>query len=153
VRALPYCTSPVRCVIAGEGPEAERLAALAAELGLGARVELPGRVDDERLLSLYAGALAVFYAPHDEDYGYVTVEAFRSRRAMLTTADAGGVLEFVADGVNGLVCAPGSPRELAAALDRLFADRALALRLGEAGHRRVESINWDDVVSRLTARL
>src|SRR5690606_35168034 len=97
---------PLRAVIAGDGPDRERLAALAAGLGVGDRVALPGRIDDATLIELYAGALAVFYAPFDEDYGYVTVEAMRSARPVVTTADSGGVLEFVADGVNGFVCAP-----------------------------------------------
>lgn len=159
VRALAACRRPVRAVIAGEGPDRERLAALAAELGVAERLELPGRVDDERLLGLYEHALAVFYAPFDEDYGYVTVEALRSERPVVTTADAGGVLEFVEDGVDGYVCAAGgtgsstAPREIAARLDRLFEDRDEAARLGRAGRERVAAIGWDRVVERLLATI
>lgn len=153
LRAVAAARSEVRCVIAGEGPDRERLLQLAAELGIAARVELPGRVSDERLLELYAGALAVFYAPFDEDYGYVTVEACRSQRPVLTTSDSGGVLEFVSDGVNGFVCAPGAHRELGARIDRLAGDRALAGRLGRAGAERVAEIDWDHVVERLLAPL
>ncbi len=149
LRALPHCRRPVRAVIAGEGPDAPRLAALTAELGLTERVAFPGRIDDHRLVELYAGALAVFYAPLDEDYGYVTVEAFRSQRPVITTADAGGVLEFVRDGVNGFVVPAGSPGEIATRLDRLFDDRELAATLGRAGANTVASIGWDRVVERL----
>jgi glycosyltransferase involved in cell wall biosynthesis len=148
VRALARCRSGLRAVVVGEGPERERLAALAGELGLGDRVELAGRVDDERLIELYARAAAVFYAPFDEDYGYVTVEAFRSGRAVVTTDDAGGVLEFVRDGENGLV-GPPEPGALAARLDRLAADPALARRLGAAGRESVAGIGWDRVIERL----
>jgi glycosyltransferase involved in cell wall biosynthesis len=142
-------------VSAGAGPARERLVALAAELGVADRLELPGRVDDERLLSLYEHALAVFYAPFDEDYGYVTVEALRSERPVVTTADAGGVLEFVEDGVDGFVCAAGGAvsREIAARLDRLFDDRDEAARLGRAGRERVAAIGWDRVVERLLATI
>ncbi|MFN7940326.1 MAG: glycosyltransferase family 4 protein [Thermoanaerobaculia bacterium] len=153
LRAAQHSRRPWRMVIAGEGPERAALAALAAELGLGARLELPGRVEDQRLIDLYAGALAVYYAPFDEDYGYVTVEAFRSSRPVVTTRDAGGVLEFVEHGDNGFVGDPGSPRELGAAIDRWFDDRALAHRQGEAGARRVAEIGWDRVVERLLAVL
>jgi glycosyltransferase involved in cell wall biosynthesis len=149
VRALAHCRAPLRAVVAGDGPEAPRLAALAAELGVGDRVELPGRVDDERLIDLYANALAVVYAPHDEDYGYVTVEAFRSERPVVTTADAGGVLEFVRDGGNGLVAPSAAPAEIAARLDALHANRELAARLGRAGAKSVAAIGWDRVVERL----
>lgn len=151
VRAIAASRRPLRAVIAGDGPDRERLAALAVGLGVGDRVTLPGRVDDATLIDLYAGALAVFYAPFDEDYGYVTVEAMRSARPVVTTADSGGVLEFVTDGVNGFVCAPDAPREIAARLDRLFDDRDEAVRLGVAGRERVAAIGWDRVVERLLA--
>jgi len=153
IRALAETSAPVRAVIAGEGPEREPLLALAQSLGVASRLLLPGRVDDAELVRLYSGALAVLYAPHNEDYGYVTVEAFRSGRPLVTTADAGGVLEFVEDGVNGLVCASGTPRLLAAAVDRLWQDRELAARLGAAGRERVRDISWDRVIEQLTSRL
>ena len=130
-----------------------QLRCAAAELGIAGRVELPGRIADERLIELYAGALAVFYAPYDEDYGYVTVEAFQSRRPVLTTNDSGGVLEFVRDGVNGYVAPAGAHREMGARIDRLAGDRALARRLGTAGAEKVAGIHWDGVVERLLAPL
>ncbi len=153
LRAVAAAKSPVRCVIAGEGPDRERLQRLATELGIAGRVELPGRVSDELLIELYSRALAVFYAPFDEDYGYVTVEAFKSLRPVLTTSDSGGVLEFVSDGVNGFVCAPGAHREMGARIDRLAGDPALARRFGAAGAERVAEIHWDGVVERLLAPL
>ena len=69
---------------------------------------------------------------------------------MLTTSDAGGPLEFVADGVDGLVCAP-EPAALAEAIDKIFALGEPRLReLGEAGRERVVPITWDTVLDRLT---
>ena len=152
LRAVAESQGDLRCVIAGSGPEGEALAALARELGIEERVELLGRVDDDRLIDLYAGSLAVYYAPFDEDYGYVTVEAFMAGRAVVTTEDAGGVLEFVRDGVNGLVC-KASPGRIGQALSRLAADPELARRLGSAGRERVESIHWDAVIETLTGTL
>jgi glycosyltransferase involved in cell wall biosynthesis len=151
VRAMRQTKSGVRCRIAGTGPQHDELAAEIARAGLGDRVELLGWVEEERLPALYAGALAVYYAPYDEDYGYVTVEGFRAAKPVVTCSDAGGVLEFVEDGRNGFVCPPQSPVEIAARLDLLFADRARAQEMGEAGRRRVQDITWDRVVSRLLA--
>lgn len=153
VRAVAQTRSGVRCVLAGEGPERERLLRLAAELGVADRVEILGRIEDERLIELYARALAVHYAPFDEDYGYVTVEAFKSGRAVLTSSDSGGVLEFVRDGENGFVTDPDSPRELALRIDRLAADRELARALGRRGQLAVAGISWDAVVPRLLSPL
>ncbi len=155
LRVAAASRSRLRCVLAGEGPDRERLLALAAELGLGDRFELAGRVSDERLLALYAGALAVVYAPFDEDYGYVTVEAFKAKRPVLTTSDSGGVLEFVVSGSNGFVApaGPGAATELARRADALAADHALAARLGDAGAARVADIGWDRVIDALLGPL
>jgi glycosyltransferase involved in cell wall biosynthesis len=151
VRAMKHTETAVRCRIAGAGAEREALGELAARLGVAARVELLGWVDDATMVELFAGACGVFFAPYDEDYGYVTVEAFKAGKPVVTTADSGGVLEFVEDGVNGFVCAADSPREIGARLDRLYRDRLLARSLGAAGQARVQAIGWDQVIAKLTA--
>ena len=138
----------VRCVIAGEGEEAGRLRALVAELGLEDRVELPGRIDGDALLAHLARCRAVCFVPYDEDYGFVTVEAFAARKPVVTCADSGGPTELVTDGVSGLVAAP-EPRALAAALARLMADAGLAERLGAAGFAVASALTWPDTVKRL----
>jgi glycosyltransferase involved in cell wall biosynthesis len=150
VRAMKHTETPVRCRIAGTGPERESLAALIERLGLGHKVELLGWVEDRDVVEEYANCLGVYYAPYDEDYGYVTVEAFKAARPVVTTADAGGVLEFVEDGVNGFVCPPDSPREIGARFDALWRDRERARALGLAGQRKVREITWDTVIERLT---
>ena len=58
--------------------------------------------DDARRRSTPARS-AVVYAPLDEDYGYVTLQAFLAGKPVITAADAGGVLEWVEDGVTGFV--------------------------------------------------
>ncbi|MFM7718114.1 MAG: glycosyltransferase family 4 protein, partial [Actinomycetota bacterium] len=123
IEAMRHVRSGVRLVLAGSGPEEPALRALVERLGVGDRVAFEGRVDDARLHELYGTALAVHYGPYDEDYGYVTLEGFAARRPVVTTADAGGPLEFVEDGTTGLVTAP-EPRAIAEAFDRLHADRA-----------------------------
>ena len=148
LRALARTAAPVRCVLMSAGPERERLERLAGELGLGARVQFRGHVPDDELIELYAGARAVYYAPFDEDYGFTTVQALAAARPVVTTADAGGVLEFVQDGQNGFVVAP-EPEVIAARLDALCADGGLAARLGAAGPAQVAEITWDKVIDAL----
>ncbi|MDZ4717658.1 MAG: glycosyltransferase family 4 protein [Roseiflexaceae bacterium] len=143
------CTkSMVRCVVISTGPERERLEELAGQLGLGSRVEFRGYVSAEMLIDLYAGALGVYYAPFDEDYGFTAVQALAAARPVITTNDSGGVLEFVEHGINGLVAAPEA-HALAAQIDRLVAEAGLAARLGAAGPARVADITWDRVVEAL----
>ncbi len=152
VRALSRVDRPIRLVVAGDGTQREALAALAEECGVSDRLTLLGTVDDDTLVELYAGALAVVYAPFDEDFGYVTLEAFLAQKAVVTAPDSGGPLEFVEDGVNGLVAAP-DPDAFAGAINRLAADRHLAADLGAAGLARARTITWDGVVERLVGGL
>jgi glycosyltransferase involved in cell wall biosynthesis len=149
VRAMKHTETPVRCRIAGTGPDREKLEGLIDKLGLREKVELLGWVADRDVAEQYAGALAVFYAPYDEDYGYVTVEAFKSGKPVLTAADSGGVLEFVQDGRNGFVISSDSPRDLAARIDALYRDRERAREMGERGRQTAAAIGWDRVVERL----
>ncbi|HYG63103.1 MAG TPA: glycosyltransferase family 4 protein [Thermoanaerobaculia bacterium] len=146
IRALEHTQAPVRCRIAGEGPERGKLEELIARLRLGDRVELLGWASDDAMVEHYAGSLAVFYAPYDEDYGYVTVEAFKSGKPVVTAADSGGVLEFVEEGRNGFICPPDAPREIAARLDTLYKDRERARKMGQVGMETVAGIGWDAVI-------
>ncbi len=102
-------------------------------------------------MKLYAGALGVVFPPFDEDYGYVTLEAFLARKPVVTTTDAGGPLEFVEHGMTGLVCEP-APEAMAEAMTRLRDDQSLARALGDAGYDRVRSISWEHAVNRLMAK-
>ena len=70
----------LRVVIAGDGPDRERLESLARERGLDGRATFAGRVGDDELTALYATCLAVYYAPVDEDYGMVPYEAYRAEK-------------------------------------------------------------------------
>jgi glycosyltransferase involved in cell wall biosynthesis len=149
VRAAAHLSAAARVVIVGEGPELEGLRALALELGVGPRVAFLGYVDDARVRDLYARAGAVFYAPWDEDYGLVTLEAFQSGRAVVTTEDAGGPLEFVTDRATGRIVAP-QPRAIAAALQELLDAPAMASELGARGRERVLPLHWDRVIAALT---
>jgi glycosyltransferase involved in cell wall biosynthesis len=141
-------TSGMRLLIAGDGSIRHNLAQYIQERGLNDRVTMLGRIDDERLVELYSGCRAVLFAPYQEDYGYVTLEAFLSRKPVITAHDSGGTLEFVVDGVNGYICDP-TPDALAAAVNRLAGDAALAASLGERGHAVTAQITWDHVVDRL----
>jgi glycosyltransferase involved in cell wall biosynthesis len=141
-------TRTARAVIVGDGPEREALIRLAQARGLGARVRFEGFVGDERLVELYAGCRAVFYAPVDEDYGFATVEAFGAGKPVISAEDSGFVREFVRDGETGLI-APPVAAAFAARIETLLDDASLAARLGAAGKRRARGISWQKVVEAL----
>lgn len=140
----------LRCVIVGDGPDRPRLEELARRRGIDGRAVFAGRVSEEELADLYARCLAVYYAPLDEDFGMVPYEAFLAEKPVVTTTDAGGPLEVVADRRTGLVCEPRA-RALAEACAWLRAHVEEARSYGRAGRALAEQVTWDNAVDRLLA--
>lgn len=138
----------LKAVIMGQGPERASLAALIKDRGLEGRIVLLDETDDETMLDRYAHCRAVFFAPFQEDYGFVTAEAFASRKPVLTATDSGGPAELVEDGRTGFVAAP-RPDALAEKLDLLAEDKRLAERMGADAFDVVSGITWDGVVRKL----
>lgn len=141
IKAVKGSGLPLRLLISGVGEAEQTLRDLA---GGDDRIEFLGRVDDEKLKALYAGALAVPFLPLREDYGYVTLEAFSSGKPVVTCSDSGEPNQFVQDGVTGVVCSPDEDA-VRAAFERLWNDREFAKRLGEAGRERIKNIRWPAV--------
>ena len=135
-----------RLVIAGDGADRARLEALARKSG--ADVTFAGRVSDDELLALYATCGAVVFPPADEDYGYIALEAFLSKKPVVTCTDSGGPLEFVVDGENGRVVAPDAAA-IGAAVADLLAKKEKAKGFGERGFERVREIRWENAVRAL----
>ncbi len=147
VEAWQHVRSDLKLVIAGDGPDLAKLRARVQGLQLESRVEILGRVGDDRLLDLFNRCRGVYYAPVDEDYGYAAVEALAAAKPVVTAADSGGVLEFVSDEQSGLVVSLEA-HELAAAIDRL-SDESFARSLGSNGPERTSDLTWDRVVDSL----
>jgi len=148
IRAMAHVSRPIRLVIVGDGSQRAALERDAARSGAADRITFTGALWGEPVAEMYAGALGVIYAPFDEDYGYVTLEAFLAAKPVVTATDAGGPLEFVRDGVNGFITPP-DPIALAASINRIAADRSLAERLGHAGQSLARTITWDGVIEQL----
>lgn len=148
IEAAARMRRPCAVKIAGEGEDLGRLRELARARGVESRVEFLGPIDDAALVDRYARCRAVFFAPQSEDYGFVTLEAFRSGKAVVTATDSGGPAEQVETGVSGFVEAP-DPVALAARLDELSADPALAERLGQAARAYAARHTWERVLPEL----
>jgi glycosyltransferase involved in cell wall biosynthesis len=147
----------VPCVVAGTGPAENDLRALAKQLGLGGRVTFTGHISDDQLVDYLATCRAVCFVPEREDYGFVTMEAFSSSRAVLTVTDSGGPAELVKTDRNGLVVSP-TPEALGMAIGAVATDLSLAQRLGRAAVESARGFTWSAVVdtlvnSHLPARL
>lgn len=152
IGAIAAAPGDLQLWIAGTGSHRDAFERLAESLDVAHRVRFLGEVDDDQLIDLYAGALAVIYPPYDEDFGYVTLEAFLSRKPVITTHDAGEPTAFVVHGENGLVAEP-SAAALGQAIADLAAGRARAARMGEAGYERARLITWSAAIERLAGGL
>jgi glycosyltransferase involved in cell wall biosynthesis len=135
-------------VIAGAGPDRDRLEIVAERRGLNGRVRFAGRVDADELADLYARCGAVYYAPIDEDFGMVPYEAFLAGKPVVTTTDAGGPLDVVVDRKTGLVTEP-QPDALGAALRYLREHPDEGRAWGSAGKAAAEKVTWDAAIDRL----
>jgi glycosyltransferase involved in cell wall biosynthesis len=155
LEALALTREKVKVRFAGIADSVEygkRLKQLATKLGVDGRVEWLGQISEKEKVENYARALAVIFPPVDEDYGYVTLEAMLSSKAVVTCDDSGGPLEFVAPRKTGLVTKPIAAG-LAEAMDELWRDRSLAAKLGRSGRETYErlGLSWSEVVKKLLA--
>jgi glycosyltransferase involved in cell wall biosynthesis len=138
----------VTLLLAGEGPERNRLEQRAAELGLDGRVRFVGPQPRERVLELFRAADAMLLSSAWENFPHTVVESLAVGTPVVATA-AGGVGEVVADGRNGLLVPPGDADALAAAIRRYFADDELRASLRAAAAPSVEGYARARIYARL----
>lgn len=141
VAALKARGRMVRYAIVGEGPDRERLEALAEELGVRDAVTFQGALDTGELSAAYAAADAFIMVPRAEGpdiegYGIVYLEA-GLMGAPVIGSRSGGVPEAVKDGETGILVDPDDVEAVADAVERLADDEALRRRMGESGRARV----------------
>lgn len=153
VEAMSFVKSDIKLCIVGHADnsyEYNRMTDLIKKHKLQNRVKCLDYVSLEEKLKLYANARAVLFIPFDEDYGYITLEAMAASKAVITTTDSGGPLEFIQDGKTGMITDPNA-KEIAKAMDALAGSPALAETLGKAANRHLRDmdITWGHVIKEL----
>lgn len=152
IRALTALPDAELHIAGGPAPElldadaeAQRLRALAAELGVADRVRLLGGIPYERMPDTIRGAELVLSTPVYEPFGIVPLEAMACAVPVVATR-VGGQQDTVDDGVTGRLVEPGDRDGLAAVLRELLDSPETLRRHGEAGRRRALSrYTWDRV--------
>lgn len=147
IKAFRQLPDDIELRIAGTGPQAEELRALAQG---DPRIRFLGRITDSEIVAQYADALFVPFMPYDEDFGLITIEAMSAGKAVLTTTDAGGVNEFVEPGVSGLSVAPNVD-SLRQALEQLIRHPEDTIRMGQQAREKVAHISWEATLEPLLA--
>ncbi len=134
----------LRYVAIGDGPEREPLRRLAAELGVGDRVELTGQLPHARALAR-ARRCALFAMPSvDEAFGVAYVEAMAGGLPAIGTRGEPGPEDIAAAGGGIRLVAPGDHTELAAAIGELIDDPDALRALGVAARETVRAaFTWE----------
>jgi colanic acid/amylovoran biosynthesis glycosyltransferase len=146
VRALLDAGVPARLDVFGGDPlppmeersDRARILHTVSDLGLEDHVRLHGHVSPEALAERLRSAHAFLHSSVSEGLPVVILEAMACELPVVAT-DCGGVREAVRDGVEGFVLPPREPARAAAALERLWREPELRLRMGRAGRARVLS--------------
>jgi glycosyltransferase involved in cell wall biosynthesis len=138
---------PGKLVIAGDGPE---LAALRAQASSIPRVEVVGRISEERKHRLLAEAWAIVSTSHHEGWGMSVMEAAAAGTPALAV-DVPGIRDAVVDGVTGILV-QAEDDEVASALAKewvaLASDEALRNSLGAAARIRATQFSWEKTIDR-----
>jgi glycosyltransferase involved in cell wall biosynthesis len=136
-------------VVAGEGPERERLRALAVELGVADRLHLLGhRTDVPDLLAAFDVAVSSSWF---EGSPLAALEYMDAALPVVATR-VGGMPDLIEDGVHGRLVEPGDPAALAAAVVDVLRDRRRASAMGaRARERRRAEFDLDGTVRTLEA--
>lgn len=139
----------VDLLIAGGGPDSERVAQLVADCGYAQRIELLGVKSRDEMRTLHGGASAfVLPSRPGECLPLVYLEALAAGTPVIGT-DTGGVREVIRDGENGFLLAPGDVEGTAAAMRTLLADKAMQTAMGRCGQRLVvDNYTWEQCAAR-----
>lgn len=150
---LSQLPDAVRLTVIGSGPQQGRLAQQAAELGLDGRVAFPGQLDRPALREALGAASLFILNSEYEGLSHSLLEAMACGTPVAAT-DAGGTLEVIEDGVDGLLIPTDKPRELADRIRALLQDPPRLRRLGLAAKekaRRFSTSSMTDQIQQLGA--
>ncbi len=148
IEAFRYTRTEAKLVIAGEGAR-KALEKLVTSHGLESKVSFAGYLSEEKLADHYAKCFATVLPLYNEDYGYVCLDSFQSKKPVICCNDSGGLLEFVENDSTGFVC-NANPKDIAEKIDLLFENRELAKKMGVSGFQKIQSITWEATVRKLS---
>ena len=132
--------------IIGQGPDREKLEALAARLGVSDRVVFHGRLPQPDVERIYREATCGVYVPLREPFGMMPLEAAAAGLPVVVSPE-GGYMEILGD--HGAIVVQPNPKSIARGLDRLFTNPAFAAKMGRQAAAAVADHTWDRTADEL----
>ncbi len=133
----------LRYLVIGDGPEVERLRALAAGLGIADALELAGQLPGEEALARTRRATLFAMPSTDEAFGVAYIEAMAGWLPAIAADGEPGPLEILSMGSGITLVAPGDDAAIAAAIDALLCDPATLRAAGDRARATVErAFSW-----------
>ena len=150
VRAAAEARDPrLVVVLAGDGPERERLRRLAGVLGV--RLLLAGDVPWERIAEVYVEADVFALLSSWEPWAVVVNEAAACGLPLLLSDQVGAAPDLLVDGDNGALVGVGDVQAAAAALRRFAQDPAVRLQAGSRSREIVQAWGYEPSVASFVA--
>ncbi len=139
---------PIKIKVICSDSRTNRLKEVIDKLDLIEQVELIDTVGEDCILTLYAEARAVYFAPKDISYPYTILEAFRARKSVMTLSDTCVAYEFISP-ENAFVSLP-EEEAIAEVIQQIWEEPRTCFDKGCQGYRDTEKITWDHVIDCLT---
>jgi len=138
-----------KLIICGSGSQKEELEKMIENFGLKDKIFLLGSVLYDKIPG-YVAASDIFIRPSlAEGFGNVFVEAMSAGAAVIGTP-VGGIPDFLKDGINGLFCEPGNPKDIAEKIKKLITDKNLAQKIIAGGLKTArEEYDWIGIAQRV----
>lgn len=135
---------PFRLLMAGQGPHEKEIVKLAANLGIGERVQLIGHMTDRAVLNALYRRATLFLFPSIYDNSPLVVREAAAMGTPAVVARGASASEGMRDGFNGFLC-DNDPADLCRVIERALSDRELLTEIGENARKTIP-IPWSMLV-------
>lgn len=149
IRSLQFLPDNFKFIIVGIGPDEIFLRNLAKNLGVRDRIIFLGFVDHKDIPPLFSVSNAFIRVSRSEGFGNSFVEAMASGLPVIASP-AGGIPDFISDGLTGLFACPNDPKSIAEKIRELSGDKILYEKIRLNGQKMVVSnYSWDFIANRM----
>ncbi len=144
IKAMKYVNHNINLIISGHGEDETTYRQLSQGDN---RIKFVGWIDDDEIIDYYSRSIVIPFVPINKDSGLIIVEAFKSKKPVITCSDSGVPFNFIKDGVNGFIVEP-DPQEIAKKINYLIENPEESKQMGENGALEVQDVTWENAINK-----